>query len=67
MARINVTGLAKYTPEEIKKFDKMHEALTEFNEKLETPEELPMPPYSDEEMFAYSGYREMLIERKFNE
>lgn len=50
-----------YHSDEIMKFDQMHIALTEYNKSLGTIEELPLPNFSDEEMAAYSIYREILI------
>lgn len=57
-------GLAGFSSEEIKKFDKMHKVLTEYNAKLGTNDEIPMPEYSDDEMAEYSGYREMVITKE---
>lgn len=63
----NVIGLAKYTPEEIKRFDSMQRTLEEFNSKLGTAEELPMPSYTNDEMYDLSSYREMVIQKRFDD
>lgn len=57
-------GLAGFTSKEIEKFDEMHKVLTEYNARLGTNDEMPMPEYSDDEMAEYSGYREMVITKE---
>ncbi|MBX2943605.1 MAG: hypothetical protein KF860_14805 [Cyclobacteriaceae bacterium] len=49
---------------ELSKFDEMHKILTEYNVRLGTDDEMPMPKYSDDEMAEYSGYREMVITKE---
>jgi hypothetical protein len=50
-----------YTQAEITRFQKMHEVLTAYNVSLGAKNELPLPEYRDDEMAAYSIYRELLI------
>ena len=53
-----------FTPEQIRKFDEMHRILAEYNAKLCTPEEIPAPKYTPDEVAAYSQYRELLLESR---
>jgi hypothetical protein len=57
----NIKSLKDYSAEEIKKFDHMHKVLAEYNASLGTKSELPLPNYTDREMAAYSGYRELVL------
>lgn len=57
-------ALEDYTPEEITKFDEMHQVLKAYNESIGTNCELPLPDYTDEEMAEYSAYRELVIARE---
>lgn len=53
-----------YSPEEIARFDHMHEVLTEFNRLVDDPDiemDKIIPLYSDSEMAEYSQYREILL------
>lgn len=56
--------LDDFTEKEVKKFDEMHKVLTTYNASLGTDHELPLPSYSDKEMAEYSGYRELLLDKK---
>ncbi len=56
--------LTDFTRPEVKKFDEMHKVLTAYNASLGTRNELPLPEYTDEEMAEYSGYRELLLDKK---
>ena len=56
--------LDDFTKKEIEKFDEMHKVLTAYNSSLGTRNELPLPEYTDEEMAEYSGYRELLLDKK---
>jgi hypothetical protein len=60
----NLKTLKDYTAEQVKKFDEMHQVLTEYNASLGTDHELPLPPYSRKEMADYSGYRELVIAKE---
>ncbi len=57
-------SLADYSAEEVEFLDQMHKVLTEFNDSI--PEEfegdIKAPDYTDDEMYAYSHYRQLLIE-----
>jgi uncharacterized protein Smg (DUF494 family) len=57
-------GLAGFSTEEIKKFDEMLKVLADYNASIGTNHELPLPPYTDEEMAEFSGYRELVIARE---
>lgn len=59
--------LDDFTKKEIEKFDDMHKVLTAYNASLGTKNELPLPDYTDEEMAEYSGYRELLLDKKMEE
>jgi hypothetical protein len=59
--------LDDFLPKEIEKFDEMHKVLTAYNASLGTKNELPLPEYTDEEMAEYSGYRELLLDKKMEE
>ena len=56
--------LDDFTKKEIEKFDEMHKVLTAYNASLGTKNELPLPGYTDEEMAEYSGYRELILDKK---
>jgi hypothetical protein len=64
MKKPRVIRLANYTPDEIRKFDEMQKVLKEYNAKLGTSEELPMPSYTDDEMAEQSGYMQMVIAKE---
>lgn len=53
--------LNNYTPEEISRFNQMHEVLTEYNLLLSKKKDIAIPDFSDIEMMEYSKYRELLI------
>jgi hypothetical protein len=53
--------LSDYSQEEIAVLNKMHSILSAYNAALGTNNELPLPSYSNNEMSAYSIYRELLI------
>lgn len=59
--------LDDFTDKEVKAFDEMHKILTTYNASLGTRNELPLPPYSHEEMAEYSGYRQLVIAKKGEE
>ena len=59
-------ALHDFTKKEIEKFDEMHKVLTAYNASLRTKNELPLPEYTDEEMAEYSGYRELLLDKKLD-
>jgi hypothetical protein len=54
-----------FTPDQVAIFDEMHRVLTEYNAKLETNPDTPMPNYTPDEVAAYSQYRELLLESKY--
>jgi hypothetical protein len=54
-------NISDYSVGEIKRFQWMHEVLSAYNQALGTKEELPLPDFTDEEMSAYSVYREIWI------
>jgi hypothetical protein len=56
-----------YSKDEILKFDLMHKTLTEYNKKLGTKNEIPLPKFASNEMSAYSVYRELLIAKESEE
>mgnify|MGYP000545352508 CR=1 FL=1 len=56
--------LDEFTENEVKKFDEMHQVLTAYNASLGTDHELPLPPYSREEVAELSGYRELVIAKE---
>jgi hypothetical protein len=56
--------LEDYTPQEKQRFDEMHAILRQYNTRLGTKAELPMPDYTDAQMGEYSGYRELLLEKR---
>ncbi|MCC6836678.1 MAG: hypothetical protein IT213_16960 [Cytophagales bacterium] len=58
--------LEDFTQKEIEKFDEMHKVLTAYNASLGTKNELPLPEYTNEEMAEYSGYRELLLDKKLD-
>jgi phage regulator Rha-like protein len=62
-----IKTLEDFTEKEVKQFDEMHKVLTAYNASLGTRNELPLPPYSDEEMAEYSGYRQLIIAKKGEE
>jgi hypothetical protein len=55
------TKLSDYTEEEKKTFDAMHQVLVEYNAQLSAGTHAEIPAYSDEDMAAYSRYREILL------
>lgn len=57
-------GLDNYTPQEIEIFGQIHKILTEYNARIGTDNEMPMPKYGDDEMAEYSGYRQMVIAKE---
>jgi len=63
----NMKKLEDYTPREKQHFDEMHTVLTQYNARLGTKVELPMPDYTDDQMSEYSGYRELLIAQRSQE
>jgi len=56
--------LDDYKPIEKQWFDEMHKVLTEYNASIGTKKELPMPPYTDDQMAEYSGYRQKVIAKE---
>jgi len=58
--------LDDFTKKEIEKFDEMHKVLIAYNASLGTKNELPLPEYTDEEMAEYSGYRELILDKKMD-
>jgi hypothetical protein len=59
-----VKKLQDFSTSEVVKFNEMHCMLTEYNARLGTDDEMPMPEYSDDEMAEYSGYRQMVIAKE---
>ena len=59
--------LEDYTQKEKQWFDEMHAVLTEYNARLGTKKELPMPDYTDHQMAEYSGYRQKVIAKECEE
>lgn len=59
--------LEDFTQKEVKKFDEMLKVLADYNASIGTDHELPLPPYTDEEMAEFSGYRELVIARECEE
>jgi hypothetical protein len=53
--------LSDYSVTEVGQFDEMHNVLSRYNKLLATKMKLTLPEYSDDEMAAYSIYREILI------
>jgi len=56
--------LADYTPEEVDKFYEIHQALTEYNQRVQRDKNevsKNVPPYTDQEVMEYSRYRELLL------
>lgn len=53
--------LEEYAESEKQRFDEMHKVLTEYNARLGTKSELPLPQFTDSQMAEYSGYRELVI------
>lgn len=51
-------GLHDYTAEQVEIFDEMHRVFSEYNARLNTDTEMPLPGYSRREMADYSYYRE---------
>jgi hypothetical protein len=64
MKTIGTMTVEDFTLEQVTKFDEMHRVLTEYNAKLCTPEEIPAPKYTPDEVAAYSQYRELLLESR---
>lgn len=60
-------SIDQYSDIEIKKFDRMHEALKAYNQSIGSDNELPIPNFSDDEMMEYSRYRELLIANECEE
>lgn len=62
-------ALKDYTKAEVKRFDEMHAFLTDYNAQVQARKRKPLdkPPYTDHEMFMYSRYRELVIERECSE
>lgn len=58
--------LDDFTQKEIAVFDEMLKVLADYNASIGTDRELPLPPYSDEEMAEFSGYRELVIAKESN-
>lgn len=56
--------LDDFSKDEVKKFDEMLKVLAAYNASLGTDHELPLPPYSDEEMAEFSGYRQLVIAKE---
>lgn len=59
--------LEDFSKMEIEKFDEMHRVLAAYNASIGTKNELPLPPYTDDEMAEYSGYRQLLISKRGEE
>ena len=61
--------LEDYTQAEIQHFDEMHRVLTEYNARVQKKRSaiLKVPPFTDNEMAMYSGYRELVIAKECEE
>ena len=64
MKTIGTMTVRDFTPEQVAIFDEMHRVLTEYNAKLDIDENTPLPNYSQDEVAAYSQYREILLESR---
>jgi hypothetical protein len=59
--------LEDYTQAEKQRFDEMLKVLKEYNARINTKSPMPMPPYTDDEMAEFSGYRELVIAKECEE